>query len=44
MAKISKSQLRANGKKITARAKSIRRANPGKKWTTCMKDAGKQLN
>jgi len=43
MAKLSKSQLSANGKKITTRAKQIRKANPGKKWTTCMKEAGKQL-
>ena len=32
-----------NGKRITNKAKQIRKANPGKKWTTCMKEAGKAL-
>jgi len=43
MAKMTKSKLSANGKRITNKAKQIRKANPGKKWTTCMKEAGKAL-
>jgi hypothetical protein len=43
MAKLTKKQLIANGKKITNKAKQIRKANKNKKWTTCMKEAGKSL-
>lgn len=43
MAKISKAKLGAMGKKITTVAKQIRKSSPGKKWTTCMKEAGKKL-
>ncbi|MDR0207018.1 MAG: hypothetical protein LBI45_07175 [Bacteroidales bacterium] len=43
MAKLTKRQMSANGKRITSKAKAIRKASPGKKWTTCMKEAGKQL-
>ena len=43
MAKVSKARLSAMGKKLTSEAKRIRKANPGKKWTTCMKEAGKRL-
>lgn len=43
MAKLTKKQLASNGKKITTKAKEIRKANPNKKWTTCMKEAGKAL-
>jgi hypothetical protein len=31
------------GKKIMAEAKRIRRKSPSKKWTTCVKEAGKKL-
>ena len=30
-------------RKITAEAKRIHKANPRKKWTTCMKDAAKKV-
>ena len=43
MAKMTKAQLSAMGKKITTEAKRIRKASPKKKWTTCMKEAGKKL-
>ncbi|OQC45632.1 MAG: hypothetical protein BWX59_01077 [Bacteroidetes bacterium ADurb.Bin028] len=29
------------GKSIMTKAKQIRKANPNKKWTTCVKEAGK---
>jgi len=43
MAKMTKTQLSAMGKKITSEAKRIRKASPNKKWTTCMKEAGKKF-
>ncbi len=43
MAKVSKKKLGEMGKKITTKAKAIRKANPRKKWTMCMKEAGKAL-
>ena len=43
MAKRTKKELNAMGKKITNKAKEIRRKHPNKKWTTCMKEAGKEL-
>lgn len=42
MAKMTKKRLGEMGKKITGEAKKIRKASPGKKWTTCMKEAGKK--
>ncbi|MDD4699183.1 MAG: hypothetical protein PHV07_02860 [Oscillospiraceae bacterium] len=42
MAKLTKKQLSEMGKKITSEAKKIRKASPKKKWTTCMKEAGKK--
>lgn len=39
---MTKSQMSAMGKEITNEAKRIRKANPKKKWTTCMKEAGKK--
>lgn len=41
MAKMTKTKLAAQGSKIMAAAKKIRRAHPNKKWTTCVKEAGK---
>ena len=43
MAKMTKAQLSAMGKKITNEAKKIRKDNPRKKWTTCIKEAGKKM-
>jgi len=43
MAKLSKKELGKMGKAITTKAKAIRKASPKKKWTTCMKEAGKSL-
>ena len=40
---MTKQQLSAMGKKITSEAKRIRKASPGKKWTTCMKEAGRKF-
>lgn len=42
MAKLTKSQLAARGRKIMAKAKEIRKNNPGKKWTDCVKQAAKK--
>jgi len=42
--KTTKSRKRgapAHLKRIIARAKQIRKANPRKKWTTCVKEASK---
>jgi hypothetical protein len=41
MAKLSKAKLSTMGKSIMAHAKRIRKANPKKAWTTCVKEAGK---
>jgi len=43
MAKMTKTQLSAMGKAITGEAKRIRKSSPNKKWTTCMKEAGKKF-
>ena len=43
MAKMTKAKLAEMGKKITGEAKKIHKSNPRKKWTTCMKEAGKKL-
>lgn len=40
MAKMSKAALSKMGKAITTEAKRIRAKSPGKKWQTCMKEAG----
>ncbi len=39
---MTKKQLSAQGKAIMQIAKKIRKANPRKKWTTCVKEAGKK--
>lgn len=43
MAKKTKSQMSAMGKQITTIAKRIRKQHPRKKWTECMRAAGKEL-
>ncbi len=43
MAKMTKKELSAMGRKITGEAKRIHKASPNKKWTTCIKEAGKKL-
>ncbi len=35
------SKIASIGKKIMTTAKAIRKANPRKKWTTCVSEAGK---
>ena len=40
---MTKAQLSAQGKRLMAEAKRIRKAAPGKKWTTCVKEAGKKF-
>ncbi len=40
---MSKAKLSSMGKSIMAEAKRIRKANPRKKWTTCVKEAGKKF-
>lgn len=42
MAKMTKAQLSARGKKIMADAKKIRRSHPGMKWTSCVAKAAKK--
>lgn len=41
--KTSKSKLSKQGSEIMRIAKRIRKANPRKKWTTCVKEAGKEF-
>ena len=43
MSKLTKKQLASNGKKIMSLAKQIRKKSPNKKWTDCVKAAGKQF-
>jgi hypothetical protein len=43
MAKMTKKKLSAQGSKIMNKAKAIRKASPGKKWQTCVKEAGKSF-
>ena len=43
MAKMTKQQLAAQGKRIMSKAKDIRKKHPGKKWQTCVKEAAKSL-
>jgi hypothetical protein len=42
MAKQTKAQLRARMKNLMAKAKKIRKAHPGKKWTACVAAAAKK--
>lgn len=42
MAKLSKKQLSETGSEIMRLAKRIRKNNPRKKWTDCVKQAGKE--
>jgi len=39
----TKAQMAAMGSKIMTEAKRIRKAHPGKKWTTCVSEAAKKL-
>ena len=41
MPKMTKKEFGAMGKKIMTKAKAIRKANPRKKWPSCVKEAGK---
>ena len=43
MAKLSKKALGTMGKKIMTEAKKIRKANPNKKWTNCVKEGAKKI-
>lgn len=43
MAKMTKKKLGSIGSKIMAEAKRIRSKSPNKKWTTCVKEAGKKM-
>lgn len=36
-----KAKLAARGRRIMAKAKAIRKKNPGMKWTSCVKKAAK---
>lgn len=40
--RMTKSKLSNQGSEIMRIAKRIRKANPRKKWTTCVKEAGKE--
>jgi len=42
MAKMTRTKLRKTGTEIMAIAKRIRKKNPRKKWTECVKAAGKE--
>jgi len=42
MARMTKKKLSAQGKTIMSIAKAIRKANPRKKWSTCVKEAGQK--
>ena len=37
------SKIGATGRKIMTEAKKIRKASPGKKWTTCVSQAAKKI-
>ena len=41
--KMTKGKLSSQGSEIMRIAKRIRKANPRKKWTTCVKEAGKEF-
>ena len=43
MAKMSKAKLSSMGHSIMSKAKEIRRKSPKKKWTTCVKEAGRSF-
>lgn len=43
MAKMTKAQLGAMGKKIMTEAKKVRKANPKMKWTDCVKKGAKKI-
>ena len=43
MAKMTKKELGAMGKKIMTEAKKIRKASPNKKWTSCVSQAAKKI-
>ena len=43
MAKMTKSQLGKQGSEIMRMAKQIRSKSPGKKWTNCVKEAGRKF-
>lgn len=41
--RMTRSKLSSQGSEIMRIAKRIRKANPRKKWTTCVKEAGKEF-
>ena len=41
--RMTSSRLSSQGSEIMRIAKRIRKANPRKKWTTCVKEAGKEF-
>lgn len=41
--RMTKSKLSSQGSEIMRIAKRFRKANPRKKWTTCVKEAGKEF-
>lgn len=41
--RMTKSKLSSQGSEIMRIAKRIRKANPKKKWITCVKEAGKEF-
>lgn len=41
--KKNSSKIGATGRKIMAKAKAIRKKNPGMKWQNCVKKAAKSL-
>ena len=42
MAKMTKAKLARTGKEIMKIAKRIRKKSPNKKWTNCVKEAGRE--
>ena len=42
MEKMTRAKLAKTGKDIMTLAKRIRKKNPRKKWTTCVKEAGRE--
>jgi len=40
---MSKAQLGKKGSAIMSEAQKIRKASPGKKWRTCVAEAGKKM-
>lgn len=40
--KMTKKEFGTMGKTIMTEAKRIRKASPGKKWTNCVKEAGRK--